>query len=355
MRKIVFIFLWVLLASCICGGGSPQTNNQIPSISYKVTMVRNDTLYTYGDSFTAGFNATPNDSCYAKRLATYYSDVLVNRGVGGSTVNAAYTSFKTDKLSGKDKPVTMMSGVNDFRGGTHQHPILTLQCMGYFKSAITLQFLKSYVFATSTSVIKSGTWDSSTTDLVTGLHSKYLTSSTANSTATYIFTDSTLVIGTFGSNGYGVVSGHFEVTIDGIFKGRYFFGAYGLAGYTPQTLVFRGLSNASHTVVVTKIGTNKIALDYFGHLKNSSDCKPIIIGEVPNWNKADFTSYMGTNFYEYINTQICNIKSDYYGYPVIIAPVNTYLNPNLDIDTDNVHPTNQGHRHIFESFLSVTQ
>ena len=77
MRKIVFIFLWVLLASCICGGGSPQTNNPIPSISYKVTMVRNDTLYTYGDSFTAGFNATPNDSCYAKRLATYYSDVLV--------------------------------------------------------------------------------------------------------------------------------------------------------------------------------------------------------------------------------------------------------------------------------------
>jgi len=40
---------------------------------------------------------------------------------------------------------------------------------------------------------------------------------------------------------------------------------------------------------------------------------------------------------------------------MFIAPVNTYLNPNQDIDTDNVHPTNQGHRHIFESFKLVTQ
>jgi len=79
------------------------------------------------------------------------------------------------------------------------------------------------------------------------------------------------------------------------------------------------------------------------------------LSEEEKLNKTDFTSYMGTNFYEYINTQICNIKSDYYGYPVIIAPVNTYLNPNLDIDTDNVHPTNQGHRHIFDAFKLVTQ
>lgn len=52
---------------------------------------------------------------------------------------------------------------------------------------------------------------------------------------------------------------------------------------------------------------------------------------------------------------MCSITNDYYGYNTTIAPVNTYLNPNADIDTDNVHPTNQGHRHIYDAFKLVTQ
>lgn len=356
MKKTILISLWILLISCVCGGGQPQTNVPTPpsaDTSYKVTVARNDTIYMYGDSFTAGNNASPIDSCYANRLASYLTNFLVNRGVGGSYTSSAWGSLKADKASGINETVTLMSGVNDYRGQTHQHPIFTLTYIGYLKSAITLQFLKSYVYATSSSVIKTGTWDSSTTDLVSGLHSKYLTSSTNNSTASYTFTDSTVVLGTFGSNGYAIVSGHFDVSIDGVYKGRYFFGAYGTGGYTPQTLIFRGLTNTSHTIVVTKVGTNKIALDYFGHLKNVSNCKPIIIGELPNWNKADYTNYLGSNFFSYINYQVCTIRGDFYGYPVAIVPVNTYLNPETDIDTDNVHPTNQGHRHIYDAFKSM--
>lgn len=351
--KTSLLFCAIISLSCVCGGGSPQTN--IPVVSSDVTIPRNDTIYSYGDSFTAGNNSSTADSAYAKMFATYYSCVLVNRGSGGTWAAAAWSSFKTDKENGINETATMMTGVNDYRSANHFHASYTLQYIGYLKSAITLQFLKSRISATSASVTLTGTWDSSTTNIVSSVSAKPLTSSTNNSTASYTFTDSTLVIGTYGSNGYSIASGFFDIEIDGVTKGRYFFGAFANDGYTPQTLVFRGLSMSSHTVVIRKIGNTKVCIDYFGHLKHISQCKPIIIGELPNWNKADYTNYIGTNFYTYINNQLCSITGDYYGYPVIVAPVNSYLNPETDIDTDNVHPTNKGHKSIYQSFLSVTQ
>ncbi len=343
--------------ACVCAGGSPQTNTPapVPTTIFKVTIPRNVPMYTYGDSFTSGNNATTPDSAWVKRLADLYSCTLVNRGVGGTNVSQAWLSLKNDKNSNINETVTLMTGVNNYRAFAHDHPAFTLSYAGYLKSAITLQFLKSRVAATSNLVTLSGTWDSSTTNITSSVYTKYLHSSTANSTATYNFTDSTVVVGTFGSNGYAIVSGYFDISIDGNFKGRYNFGAYAIGGYTPQTLVFRGLTYASHIIVITKVGSQIACFDYFGHLKDASICKPIIIGELPNWNKADFTTYLGTNTFTYVNTAICSITNDFYGYPTTIAPVNTYLDPNLDIDTDNVHPTNQGHRHIYDAFKLVTQ
>ena len=359
MNKITFYLLSfaIITMACVCAGGSPQTNTPapVPATTFKVTIPTADTVYSYGDSFTSGSNASVADSAYAKKFANYYSCVLVNRGVGGTTVSQAWLSLKNDKNSGINETVTLMTGVNNYRGLSHDHPAFTLSYVGYLKSAITLQFLKSRVPATSNLVTLSGTWDSSTTNIVSSTYTKYLHSSTANSTATYNFTDSTVVIGTFGSNGYSIVSGYFDVSIDGTFKGRFCFGAYGIGGYTPQTLVFRGLTFASHSIVITKVGTQIACFDYFGHLKDASICKPIIIGEFPNWNKADFTTYLGANTFVYVNSAMCSITNDFYGYNTTIAPVNTYLNPNADIDTDNVHPTNQGHRHIFDAFKLVTQ
>lgn len=359
MKKLFFVtsFLFTsnILLSCVCGGGRPYTNIPTPPTADtfpKINVQRNQPLYAYGDSFTAGYNASPLDSSYIRRLATYLNATLTNRAISGSYANSAWTKLKEDKINGINENVTILTGVNDYRLATSGHTILTMSYIGYLKSAITLQFLKTHIPATSPLITKMGTWDSSSTDILGSFYSKYLFSSTNNSTLSYTFTDSTLVIGTYGSNG-SVQSGHFDISIDGVFKGRYTFGGYSTGGYTPQTLIFRGLSNTSHTVVITKVGTLKTCFDYIGHLKDISNCKPILIGEFPNWNKSDYGSYLGTNTFQYVNNQVCTILEDFYKYPTAIAPINMLLNPETDIDLDLVHPTNNGHRHIFDAFKLI--
>jgi len=353
MKKTILIsllFCAIISLACVCGGGAPQTNNSPVSADTlrKVNFTEGDTIYSYGDSFTQGFNATPQTTNgYIYLLGDYLDCDIVQKAVGGTYSYQAWTALKNDKLAGVNKQVVFMTGVNDYRAtSATTFQIQTLKYIGYIKSAITLQFLKSWIPATSASVTLSGTWDS-TTYAGSGLHSKFLYSTSNNATATYTFTDSTLVIGTFGGT-----NGSFDVTIDGVWKGRYFFSGFS-DGNTTQTLIYRGLTNASHTVVVKKIGTTISELDYFGHLKDASVCKPIVIGELPNWNKADYAATVGTNYFPFVNNQICSATSDFYGYPVAVAPVNAYLNPETDIDTDNVHPTNAGHVKIFNAFKSV--
>lgn len=346
----ILISFAILSLACVCGGGAPQTNSAPVSADTlrKVNFTEGDTIYSYGDSFTDGYNASPRTTNgYIYLLADFLNCYLEQKAVSGTYASQAWAALKTDKLAGKNKQVVFMTGVNDYRATTSStFQVQTLKYIGYIKSAITLQFLKSWIPATAASVSLSGTWDS-TTYSGSGLHSKFLYSTSNNATATYTFTDSTLVIGTFGGT-----NGSFDVTIDGVWKGRYFFSGFS-DGNTTQTLIYRGLTNASHTVVVKKIGTTISELDYFGHLKDASICKPIVIGELPNWNKADYAATVGTNYFPLINNMICAATSDFYGYPVAVAPVNAYLNPETDIDTDNVHPTNAGHVKIFNAFKSV--
>ncbi len=352
MKKIetitALLFIAIISMACICGGGSPQTNIPIPPSDTVKVDFTTDTLYAYGGSFTEGYNASPHTTNgYIYKLSDYFSCPLVNRAVSGSSSSAAWLALKNDKFLGINRQVTFMTGVNDFRATSAANfNLVIFKYIGFVKSAITLQFLKTATPATSTLVTKSSGWDS-TTYSGSAFFPKFLFSTTANSTLTYTFTDSTLVIGTFGGT-----NGAFEVAIDGIKRGRYYFTNFS-DGSNTQTLIYRGLTNVSHTVVVTKIGTTITEFDYFGHLKDASVCKPIVIGELPNWHPSDYTNAVGTNFFPLINTLICQARSEFYGYPVKVAPVNTYLNAITDIDTDNVHPTNAGHTQIFEAFKSV--
>ena len=138
MKKTTFYLLSfaIVTMACVCAGGSPQTNTPIPVTPtiLKVTIPRGDTVYSYGDSFTSGNNATVPDSAYAKKFANNYSCVLVNRGVGGTTVSQAWSLLLTDKNSGKNKTITLMTGVNNYRSLAHDHPAFALCYAGYLKS-----------------------------------------------------------------------------------------------------------------------------------------------------------------------------------------------------------------------------
>jgi lysophospholipase L1-like esterase len=348
---LLFFYFNVFSQSCACAGYVPPTVAPAPDPVYtgdKITFPENAYFYAYGNSITAGYNATVTDSIYSNRLAAYLNNTVVNRGGPGQTMSGIWTTYMSDKNSGIDSAVTISGGTNDVNGINQLHAAQILELRGYHKSMAVYQFLKAGRLPMTSSVItKSGTWDSSNTNLVSSVHSKYITSSTDGSTLTYTFTDSTLVIGALAGDGVTYLAGAFKVTIDGVLQGSYAFSGYGVHGYTPQAIIFRGMTYASHTVVITKVGTTKTVLDYMGHLKPAATCKPVILIGIPPTRIAQNKDIKGKEYYRYATTLMCTAIQDLYGYPVAFAATDLFIDTEVDIDSDLVHPTDSGHRKIF--------
>jgi len=78
MKKTILIsllFCAIISLACVCGGGAPQTNSSPVSADTlrKVNFTENDTMYSYGDSFTDGYNASPRTTNgYIYLLADFF-------------------------------------------------------------------------------------------------------------------------------------------------------------------------------------------------------------------------------------------------------------------------------------------
>jgi len=112
----------------------------------------------------------------------------------------------------------------------------------------------------------------------------------------------------------------------------------------PVAFWYTGLTNASHTITVTATGNGMAPVDFFATLMSPSAMMPMIVCENPYRNVYAIggnASMDAGSFRKFKMAQLLNSQ----GYSVVYYSVNKYYDRD-DIDTDQIHPNNGGHRQI---------
>ena len=96
----------------------------LPATRAALAAGRPLTIVAFGSSSTEGAGATSPDRTYPARLAVFLRDrwprvalTLLNRGVGGQTIEAMVARLETDVLSQKPTLVVWQAGANDAMRG----------------------------------------------------------------------------------------------------------------------------------------------------------------------------------------------------------------------------------------------
>jgi hypothetical protein len=274
------------------------------------------------------------------------------------------------------------SGVTYVGGTIYKTPGLQ-QFLNSMRSFIADWYLDSSYSANDAAISYTGTWNTSFPDdsaalksvYISGGHSKQSTSSGA--TATFHFNGQSLVIGFASSDGTINKLDSFTVAIDGTTQGTYCFDSTmcGIADSGPglinnnrrgaACLVYLGLTNANHTVVVTK-GTNTskpLVIDYFGDLLPHIRSKPMIVAGCPRMSQYAYNAFtslsvsaVNEGIVDMYNKALSDEIRMWQPYPVAYTDINAYWKypaPN-DISSDSVHPNNNGHYHIAQAFMART-
>jgi hypothetical protein len=295
---------------------------------------------------------------------------------GSGMLLSAARSFIFSRVTDNDTAQFLWSGYNDLRRtGASVKGIG--QLTNGLRSFITNQFLTTAVAASDAGITYGTGW---TEDWISNNYGgKASTMSvgfgaqtnTASTTATWTFTGNNVVVGTFGSDGTTVLDS-FYVYIDNILMGGYNFNnTYGgVADLSPAPIdnkigpacvVLQNLSNASHTLKITKgMGAGKLIIDYLGTMRNPAKCYPVIVAEIPYFTQFEY-DYSLSNWGVVVNDSIVNdfnlrirnVVREFNGYPVTTSPTNNYMVRATDYIYDSTHPNDQGHMHAALSLLSV--
>ena len=130
----------------------------------------------------------------------------------------------------------------------------------------------------------------------------------------------------------------------------------------PGAFIFTGLNYGPHKIkLINKQSTKVMIIDFFGHLVPLNSAYPFVIFHAP---KIDATGYAtspanaSNGIIDALNGKIDSLVATFpAGYPVYVAPTNSFFTNTTasgDLDVaDHIHPTNQGHRHIYDAAVSV--
>lgn len=322
--------------------------------------------YSFGDSFTSGTGASNANNRYASLNAGYTKLPFTNYGISGT---GAFSAIGVSYIH--DAPGTLVScmiGLNDVKAGATTTSALTLAKIQNGVFAIIANHFVDSTFAagSGTRISTTGTWSAYSAIALNGLYSNGLSTVTSGSTITFTSYGPTFLLALVGTDGTRYTYGSASITIDGtsfgtINENGQTDGIYdGLGndnGRMPFSVLYSGLSEGKHTIVLTSIGTNPFCIDFFGQLKKPAQCFPIVIYDIAYLNATGQSTYPSVTNAN-VNAANAVIASDIsnftaLGYPVFHALTNTYYNPTTDAYSDNLHPSDIGHRHLYQAFYSA--
>lgn len=329
-----------------------------------------DSLYSFGNSIADGDNATVDDSAYVNRFAAYLNKPLIKKSLSGSGIWKAIQQHHLFINTSHSKIATVQAGLNDLRRNGWNYKTVNKISNGY-KSIFANHYLKSFQTANAgANVTRYGTWT-----LYSGLSVGAKTNAGAftqsvNDSIVYTFTDTTVVVGLMGADQSGTIYnyGNFDVYIDNVFvenvseAAQYDGVSDGVYDNKrgPMCVIYTGLTNSSHTIKLVAKSTDYAVVDYFGHLVDVTNAKPLIFLHVPKLSATGYAaspSSANDVIVDLANARIDSlVKKLPKGYPLRIAKTNLFYTASIasgDLDSDNIHPTNQGHRKHFNAIVSA--
>lgn len=350
--------------------GGKTVHDSLQLISHSV-LPSFDSIYAFGNSITVGQNASPQtDSGYVYRLGTYFGKVVSNRAVGGSGIFRSATNHNQYINTGHGNMGTVMAGFNDVRRGGADRKTLNKIINGH-KAIFANQFLKSYKPAglADESIVLSGSWTAGINSASAGgKTSNGALTNTLNDSITYTFLDTTVIaafITADGSGGVYTYSNSVQIYIDNVLVNTISLNEQtdgisdGVNNNKNMALVYivTGLTNTTHKIKIVNNNANYLSVDYFGHLVDVSDAKPLVIFHAPKMDATGYTTAPANAtdaIIDTMNVKIDSLFASLPSYPVTIVNTNNYYTATIasgDLDVDHIHPTNQGHRKIFEGAL----
>lgn len=340
------------------------TNFDFP-LENKVKVPLAGMVNAYGDSFTFGAGAAGSN--YVSKLGAANNVVINNYGFGGIGAWYSCRMLFDNSLAYLGTSV-WLSGLNDLRRGGSA-PATILKIKGCLRSAIAMHFMDVVAYSPASTVTNTGSWSN-----ITGMggapemlsSGSARQSSTVGNTLTFTSIPSTtIVVGTFNTDGTTYDYGRFTVTIDGTLMTT--FNPNGRAdllldnfsydnGRTQEALVFSGLNFTSHTVVVTLLDAKTTVVDYFGCLLDAGRASSMLVGSIPHLTSTGYAispSNGSDAVFDAADVAIQEVIGEFPNMPVVYCPMNNYYFPYIHTQADNIHPNHEGYTAIANAFQAA--
>lgn len=304
------------------------------------------TLFTFGDSITAGAQATAASTRYANLLSSSLGMVLDNSGVSTAMVMDQYSALCSKAPSAGDS-ATVMFGTND-----QAKYDVSADKRKYFIEGLAAYIVRMACMPKTASaasgVAFTGPWSNS------GYALGCYGSNSPGAKASFTAHGDAVALGMFRQYNN---SSTFSVKIDGVDKGV--FSTNGdirtilNSAWGPMCLIFSGLGAGSHSVEIEVVAgggaANVVFFHWFCDLSTARN--KVAVGNIP---KAINYTYGGSaaNVDAYnadISALVRRISA--FGIDVRLADVCSVLTPS-DM-YDNVHPNDGGHGKIATVFQAA--
>lgn len=330
--------------------GVPLNDSRI-----KVIAPQALTYDAYGDSITAGYDASVPANAYVNLLGSALGLTTTNHGVSGSEAIDQEPAIYAQNVSATGSQLfTYMIGMNDgtFLGsaGLTNYSLMHEAELAW----LAIPASNKTVGQNTTNITYAGTW-AATSAYWGGTMS--MQSSTNGSTATYTDFGPTLYLA------YGIdqnSTGTFSVTVDGVLYGNYVATGIGQtlvsnlgASHGSALLRMTGLSNTTHTVVLTVTSaTSSSATVWFDWYARPGGANffggpQVIAGGVTRRSTTDNVQIYTTQAIQ----DVSRLASD--GLNIAYADTPDYINTATDIISDGTHPNDTGEVHIFNAFWAA--
>jgi hypothetical protein len=318
----------------------------------------------FGDSFTVGQAANPiGTQAYVKQFMAYQFSAITetNHAVSGRGCWVAADAVNQKAVNnGATELWIEMCGQNDIdKNGSATKTVNKHEA--WIRTMFINHAANAFVAAGSSSATRTGAYSSASydarsqggrfTSAALPANSATVNSGGTAGTVSYTTTSTSLgvqLISDYGSGTFGTCT----ISIDGVPQNTVDLSSYydGISDGSnnnqtgPVAFWYVGLTNASHTITVTSNADGMAPVDFFATLMLPSAMMPMIICENPYRNvyvKGSNVAMDGGSARKFAVAQLLSSQ----GFPVVYYSLNKYYDRD-DIDADNVHPANGGHRQI---------
>lgn len=332
-----------------------------------------DTTVITGNSIAFGDNGTViPDSTYAGEFAAATVTQLYNQGVPSTGILNAIGLHYLNINPNNQVQTVSEGGLNDARYGGGPRTVQNKVVNGT-KAIFVNQNLYNFT-AAGTAGTFYGTWNTSwpanseggkcsvgafnnnhVGDSVT--FSVITATTNPNIAIGWIFANSSTVYGSVYIDNVRVDSLYFGGKTDGLANNSSYSGTY-----IPGASIYTGLSAGTHKVkVIYGSGAGLLMIDYVGTLLAPTSCRPMIIMDLPHMDATGYATSPANATQAILDTISSRLDSltaslAALGYPVYRGNTNAFYtasSPTTLSASDHIHPTNAGHRQIFNSLVSA--